>query len=231
MNSRTSASVIVSPTRYRWSASRADSQSRLANRRSYALVVGLLGAGEPAPVDAVVHVREDHAGHLVDLRAAVRGVQVGRAGPVVGPPLGGHVQGDLGEVVGDDLAGGHVDDRGHGDAAVVAGEPGEVRLLQPFDAEHRVAAARVEVEGPAALVVGRAADAHRQDVLQPEQPAHDDGPAGPRAGPADHQPVAAGLDRVAVPAVGGDPGRDVAGIPDELALGCLAPCCPALRHG
>ena len=58
--------------------------------------------------------------------------------------------------------------------------------------------------------------AHRQHVLEPEQPAHDDRPVGPGAGPGDDQPVPAGLDRKAVAAVGGDPGGDVAGVALEL---------------
>ena len=73
-----------------------------------------------------------------------------------------------------------------------------IRLLQALDAEHRVAAARVEVERPAALVVGRAGDAQRDRVLQPEQPAHDDRAVAPTGRPGDDQPVAAGLDRPAV---------------------------------
>ena len=80
----------------------------------------------------------------------------------------------------------------------VVREPGEVGVLQPLDAEHRVDAAGVEVEGPAALVVGRAADAHRERVLEPEQPPHDDRAVRPRARPGDDEPVAAGLDGIAV---------------------------------
>jgi hypothetical protein len=187
-------------------------------------VVGLLGGREPAPVDPVVQLRVDPVHHLLQLRPGSGRPEVGRTVAVVGPPLEEQVPGDRREVVGDHLPGRHVDHRRHGDPLVVVGEAGEVRLLQPLDAEHRIAPAPVEVEGPASLVVGRPADAHRQHVLEPEQPAHDDGPAGPRAGPADHQPVAPGLDRVAVPAVGGDPGGDVAGVAGELALWCLGPC-------
>ena len=134
------------------------------------------------------------------------GVELGRAVAVVGAPLGRQVEGQLGVVVGHHLARGDVDEGRHGDAARVVRVAGEERLLQPLDAEHRVAATRVEVEGPAALVVGRPADTHREGVLQPQQAAHDDRPVGPRAGPRDDQPVPAGLDRVPVAPVGGHPG-------------------------
>jgi hypothetical protein len=167
------------------------------------LVAGLV-PGEPALVDPVVHVPVDELHHLVHLVAEVLGVQVGRILAVVLAPLGGQVEGDLGVVVGDHLAGLDLDHRRDGDPLRVVGVAGEVGLLQPLDAEHGVAPARVEVEGPAALVVGGPAHAHRQHVLEAEQPAHDDRPVRPRAGPGDHQAVPAGLDRVAVAAVGRD---------------------------
>ena len=188
------------------------------------VVVRLLGRGEPAPVDPVVHLRIDPLHHPVHLGPDRRRPEVRRPVAVVGPPLEEQVPGDGREVVGDHLPARHVDHRRHGDPLVIAREAGEVGLLQPLDAEHRVTAAGVEVETPAALVVGRPADAHRQHVLQPEQPAHHHRPARPRAGPADHEPVAPRLDRVAVPAVGGDPGRDVAGVAGELALCFLGAC-------
>ena len=91
---------------------------------------------------------------------------------------------------------GDVDDGRHGDPAGIVGVAGEVGLLQPLDAEHRVAAARVEVEGPAALVVGGAAACPSEmHVLEAEQAAHDDRPVRPRAGRRRDQPVAARLDR------------------------------------
>ena len=133
-------------------------------------------------------------------------------------PLQRQVEGDLREVVGDHLAGRHVDDRGHGDALGVVREPREERVLEPLDAEHRVAAVGVEVEGPAALVVGRSAHAHAEHVLEAEQPPHDDRAVGPRAGPGDDQPVAVRLDRPAVPAVRGDPVLDVVGVAGEVVL-------------
>ena len=77
----------------------------------------------------------------------------------------------------------------------VVGEAREVGLLDPLDAEHRVDPAGVEVEGPAALVVDRAAGAERDHVLEPEQLAHDDRPGRPRARLRGDQPVAARLDR------------------------------------
>ena len=134
-------------------------------------------------------------------------------------PLGGEVERQLGVVVGHQLLAGHLDHRRHGDAAGVAGEPGEVGLLQPLVAQHRVDAARVEVECPAPAVVGRPAQAHRDHLLQAQQPADDDRPAGPRAGPGRDQAIAAGLDRIAVPPVPGDPGGDVVGV--ALVLGSL----------
>ncbi len=55
-----------------------------------------------------------------------------------------------------------------------------------------------------ALVVGGAGDAPSEIASSSaEQPADDHRPAGPRAGAADHEPVAAGLDRIAVTAVRG----------------------------
>ena len=101
--------------------------------------------------------------------------------------------GDLREVVGHDLARRDVDDRRHRDAARVVGLAGEVGLLEPLDAEHRVAAALVEVEGPAAGVVGRAGRAPGDDVLEAEQAAHDDRAVRPRAGARGDEAVAAGL--------------------------------------
>src|SRR5699024_7259514 len=44
----------------------------------------------------------------------------------------------------------------------------------------------------------------------------DDGPVRPRAGAGSHEPVAAGLHRVPVASVGGDPGLDVLGVPGVL---------------
>ena len=121
-------------------------------------LVRILGAGEAALVDAVVDVGEHDLGDLVDLVAAVLGIEVGGAGSMEGPPLGGQVERDLGVVVGDDLAARDVDDGGDRDAPFVAGEAGEVRLLQPFDAEDRVAPSRIEVERPAAGVMRRSGD-------------------------------------------------------------------------
>src|SRR5512135_2575850 len=86
------------------------------------LVVGVLGAGEAAPVHAVVNVAEHHVHDLVDFAAQRLRVEVGGARPVVGSPLGGQVEGELGVVIGDNLPGCDLDDGGHGDATVVAGE-------------------------------------------------------------------------------------------------------------
>jgi len=56
--------------------------------------------------------------------------------------------------------------------------------VEPFDSEDRVASAGVEVERPAAGVVGRPGDAHGDDVLETEDAAHEDRPVRPRACPA-----------------------------------------------
>src|SRR5690606_34383503 len=167
----------------------------------------VVDVGEDAPVDGV------------DLRAQVLGVEVGGALAVVVAPLAGEVERHLGVVVGHHLAGGDVDDGGDGDPARVVREAGEVGLLQPLDAEHRVPAVRVEVEGPRALVVRRTGQPEGDDVLQAEQPPHDDGAVRPRAGAGRDQPVATRLHRVPVRAVTGDPGGDVVGVAGELLAG------------
>ena len=79
--------------------------------------------------------------------------------------------------------------------ARVVGITLEVGVLQALDTEHRVDPAGIEVEGPAACVVRRSAQAHRDDVLEAEQGADDDRPVGPGARPRGDQPVAARLDR------------------------------------
>src|SRR5699024_11089277 len=128
---------------------------------------------ESTPVHPVVHVLVDQLGDLVDLRAQVVRVQVRCAVAVVLRPLGGEVQGDLGEVVGDHCAAGDVHDGGHGDPARVVRHPGEVSLLQPFDTQDRVHAAGVQVERPGPCVMGGTGEPHGDRVLQPEQSAHD----------------------------------------------------------
>jgi hypothetical protein len=187
------------------------------------LFVGVLGAGEPAAVDPVVDVLEHHLVDLVDLVPQLLGVQVGRAGAVMGPPLGREVEGDLRVVVGDDLASGDVDDGGYGHPPVVVGEASQVGLLQPLDPEDRVLPALVESERPAPLVVGRPGDAHGEDRLEAQQAAGDDRAVGPGTGTADDQAVAARLNRVAVAAVGGDAGGDVVRVPGELSRGVDVP--------
>jgi hypothetical protein len=157
-----------------------------------------LRAGEPAPVDAVVDVPVDAIHDLVHLVAEVLGIQVRCALAVVPPPLRGQVERQPGDVVGDDLPGRDVHDRGDGDPLVVSRVAGEVGLLEPLDPEHGVPAARVEVEGPAPLVVRRPAYAHAEDVLETEEASHDDRAVRPRAGARDDETVAVRLDRVAV---------------------------------
>ncbi len=110
-------------------------------------------------------------------------------------PLGREVEGDLGEVVGDQFAARDVDDRRHRDPLGVVGEAGEVGILEAGDAEDWVDAVGIEVEGPRPLVVGRPGQAERDRRLEAEQPTHDQGAVGPRAGGGRHQSVAACLDR------------------------------------
>ena len=183
-------------------------------------LVRVLSARETTLVDAVVDIGVDEPGHLVDLVPERLRIQVRRAGPVVGSPLGVEVEGDLREVVGDQLPACDLDHRRHGDPAGVVRKACEVGLLHPRIPEHRIHAVRVEIEGPAPLVVSRPAQSHRDRRLQTEQPSDDDRPARPRTRPRGDQPVPAGLDRVAVPAVAGDPGRDVFGVALVVAAGC-----------
>ena len=106
-------------------------------------------------------------------------------------PLRGEVQRELLEAVGGHGAGRDVDHRGHGDAVVEVGVGLAVGLAEVLDAQHRVAVVGVEVEAPAALVVQRPGDPHRDRVLQPEQPPHDHRAVRPRARPRHDQPVPA----------------------------------------
>ncbi|QGW33453.1 hypothetical protein MAA44156_03270 [Mycobacterium avium subsp. avium] len=179
-------------------------------------LVGLLRTGEAAPVHTVVDFGVHPLVHLIDLGAQPLGVQLGRTVAVVCGPLRRQIQRHLREVVGHHRPGPDVHDGGHRDALGVAGEPLEVGVLQPGNLEDRVDAAGIEIERPAALVVGGAAKANGQNTFQAQQPAHDDRPVGPRAGARHDQPIAAGLDRVAVAAVGGDAGGDVVGVAGEL---------------
>jgi hypothetical protein len=184
-------------------------------------VVRPLPSGEAAAVDAVVHIGVHPGAHLVDLVAPLLRVELGRPLAVVGRPLQGQVDGDLREVVGHDLLGGDVDHRRDGDALGVVGVAREERLLQPLVAEHRVPTTRVEVEGPAPFVVRGTAHRHAEHFFEAEQTPYDDRAAGPRTGPGHHQPVPSRLDRPPVAAVGGDPVRDVVGVPVELLLDVL----------
>ena len=186
-------------------------------------LVGLLRAGESTAVDPVVDVAVHHRIDRVDLVPQRRRVELRGTRSVMSLPLHSQVDGHLGEVVGDDGAGGDVDDGRHGDPPGIVRDAGEVRLLQPLDAEHRVDAAGVQVERPAALVVGRAAEAHRHRILQPEEPPDDDRPARPGARTRRDEAVSAGFDRVAVPAVRSDPGADVAGVPLVGKRACPLP--------
>ena len=182
------------------------------------VLVGGLGAGEPAPVHAVVHVLVDARADLLDLVAQPLRVQVGRARTVVRHPFVLQVEGDPPEVGGHHRAGRDVHHGRDGHAPLVPGERLLVGLAQPVDGQHRVEPARVQVERPAPPVVLRPADAHGQRALQPEQPPDDHRPVRPRARPRHHQPVPPGLHREGpVPPVGGDPPVQVPGVPDKLS--------------
>ena len=204
-------------------------------------VVGLLGAGEAAAVDAVVDLGEDPLVDGVDFLALVA---PGTAPARRARWYSVHSVEKSRVICGKSLVTtcplGYVHHGRDGDAAGVVGEAAEVVLLQALDAQHRIPAVRVQVEGPGAGVVGGAGQAERDGVLQAEQPAHDHGAVGPRAGAGGDQAVAAGLHRpgfgaVAEPAVrvadgaagrpvrgtdgigvGHDPVLDVAGVPVEF---------------
>ncbi len=127
------------------------------------------------------------------------------------------VESDLGEVVGDHLPVEISTIAGTVMRGVV-GEAGEVGVLQSGDPQHGIDTARIEVERPAPLVVRGTADAHGQNIFQAQQAADDDraighGHRGPRS------TVPPGLYGIAVPAVGGDPGGDVAGVAREFLAG------------
>ena len=136
---------------------------------------------------------------------------------MVGSPFRRQVQRQLREIVGDHSAGRHVDDRGDGDAFWIVRKACEIRVLQPGNLQHWVDAAGIEIESPAALVMGWPAKPNGQHAFQSKQPPDDDRAVGPRAGASDDQPVPVRLHRIAVAAVGGDPGFDVFGVAGEFA--------------
>lgn len=185
--------------------------------------VGVLTAGEAAPVHAVVDVFEDDVDDLVDLDAQMFGVEVRSPVPVVVDPLGGEVEGHLAELVGDHGAGGDVDDGRDSDSPRIVRVPRQVGVFQARDLQDRVETVGVEVEGPAVRVMGRATQAHRQHRLQTQQSAHDDRSVRPGACAGDDQPVPAGLDLECLArgsdAVTRDAGVDVSGVPHELFTG------------
>ena len=131
-------------------------------------------------------------------------------------PLGREIERHLRVVVGHNMAGGDLHNRGDGDAPLVSRKAGEIRLLEPLDAEDRVDAARVKVERPAALVMGWTAQSHRQHILKSQQAPHDDRAVRPGACARRDEPIAARCDRVAVAAVLRDARCDVVRIPSKL---------------
>src|SRR5690606_29927978 len=162
----------------------------------------VLGGGAGDAGDAGVDVVVDPGVQLVDLGAQLLRVEVGRAGGP-GAELGGHVDGDVGEVVADDPVGHPVPEHRDGDVAAVALLGRVVRLLQQGEAVDRVVAAAL-AEGPAAAVALVVHVREGDDVLQPGELADDGGAVRVRAGPGDVEVVAAGLCGVAAGAVGGD---------------------------
>ena len=181
--------------------------------------VAFLAAGESALVHTVVHVVKDQVGDLVDLRPKGFGVEVRGSDPVVLDPLTLEIEGDLRVVVRNDLARWHVHNHGHGDATGVVGKPGEIGALNPVDSEHRVDSARIEVEGPAVLIVGGSGQSQRDDPFKTQQPPHDCGAVRPGACPRGHKAISTGLDGSAVPRVTGDAIFDVVGVAIEGLAG------------
>ena len=114
----------------------------------------------------------------------------------------------------------------------VGREAREVGLLESLDPEHRVDPVRGRGRRSSSARRGSARTVPSEMTSsRPSSCAHDDRPAGPRAGPRRDQPVAAGLDRperyvarsvLRRPAPGGDPVGDVVLVPLELTAGLLA---------
>lgn len=167
-------------------------------------------------IHAVVDFGVDAAVYLVDFWAQVRGVQLRRTRAVIFGPLGGEVQRHLRIVIGDNLTGGLLDYGGHRDTARVVRIPLEVGVTQKVDAQDRVDSTRVEIEGPAALVMGRPAKSQRQNIFQPEEPADDQRPICPGTGTCRNESIPPGFHGITITAVCGDPRVDVVGVPLEL---------------
>ena len=181
-------------------------------------LVGLLRPGESTAVHTVVDVGEDTLHHLVHLLAQSRRVEIRRIWRVELRPLSREVERDLGVVVGDDLSGTLLDDRWHRDSAGITGKTLFVGVLQSWDVQNWIDAARIQVEGPGVGVVGWATDTHGECVAKAKQLAHDDGAVRPRAGASDHEPVATGLCEVLTLGRrrGNDPVGDVVPVTREL---------------
>ena len=138
-------------------------------------------------------------------------------------PLRGEVFGDLWEVVGHHCAAGDVDHGRNRDSARVVREPGKERLLQALDAQHRVDAAGIEVEGPRPCIVRGPRHADGDDVFKAQQPADDDRSIRPRAGSRGDESVSTRLDGPLGVGIGKDSVLDVVRVPVEcLALGHIA---------
>src|SRR5699024_4583951 len=180
------------------------------------LLEGLLRTGETAAVHAIVDLGEDALHHRLHFPAGLLRPEVRGALAMVVGPFGVEVAGDLVEIVGDDRAVTLVDHGRHGDAARVIGLALEVGVLQALDAEHRVDAALVEVEGPRPRVMHRAGHAHGNDVLQAQQAADDNRAVRPRTRLRRNQAVTVRFGRVPVLPVLGDAGGDVAHVALEV---------------
>ena len=179
-------------------------------------VVRLLRPRETAAVHAVVDLGENARHHRFHLVGHILRPQIRGALAVELLPLRREIAGDLVEVVRHHRAVALVDHRRHRDAARVVGLAREVRVLQPLDAQHRIDAAGVEIERPRPRIMHRAGQAHRDDVLQAQQPAHDDRPVRPWARLRGDEAVTVRLDRVAVFPVDRDARGDVPHVAVEV---------------
>src|SRR5699024_9556029 len=111
-------------------------------------------------------------------------------------PFGGEIDGDPGIVVGGDFTGCRVHDGGHGDTPFVTWSASVVRLGEPTNAEDRIEAVWIEVEGPGTKIVGRPAQTERDDVFEAEEAPGDQCPVGPWTAPSRDEAVAIGFDGI-----------------------------------
>ena len=182
-------------------------------------LIGLLGGGETAFVDAVVHRVVDHFVEGIDLAALRLRVEVGDGlRDLVRQAVKGAVQHaqDFPGLIADDASRLLVPEHRHG------GAPRKVRLapgidfMHPFRADHRVGA---RGEAPAVVIHVRVGDTDGDDILQLLEFAHDGEPVTPGAGVADIEVVAPGLGGVGAAAVCRDPVAEARVLTHEAAAG------------